>query len=83
MSKTLAKVFKNGNSQAISLNKAVLKQAGLKIGDNLEVHIKNEEVTFTKKQKTLKDEIQDFYRNGGCYEEKEIDYGEPTGEEVW
>ncbi|MCE5132213.1 AbrB family transcriptional regulator [Staphylococcus saprophyticus] len=83
MTKTLSRVFKSGNGQAISLNKTVLNQAGLDIGDNLEVDIQDGVVKFTKKEKSIKDEIQDFYRNGGRYEEDEIDFGRPVGEEVW
>ena len=83
MTKTLSSVFKSGNGQAISLNKTVLNQAGLDIGDNLEVDIQDGVVKFTKKEKSIKDEIQDFYRNGGRYEEDEIDFGRPVGEEVW
>lgn len=83
MTKTLSRVFKSGNGQAISLNKTVLNQAGLDIGDNLEVDIQDGVVKFTKKEKSIKDEIQEFYRNGGRYEEDEIDFGRPVGEEVW
>ncbi|MDT0696746.1 MULTISPECIES: hypothetical protein [Staphylococcaceae] len=32
--------------------------------------------------KTLKEEIQDFYRQGGQYTEKEIDFGKPVGDET-
>ncbi|MGI2314190.1 AbrB/MazE/SpoVT family DNA-binding domain-containing protein [Staphylococcus cohnii] len=83
MAKTLSRIFKNGNSQAISLNKTVLNQAGLEIGDNLVVEIESGVVKLTKKEKSIKDEIQDFYRNGGRYEEEEIDFGTPVGEEEW
>lgn len=82
MAKTLSHIFKIGNGQAISLNKTVLNQAGLEIGDNLEVDIQDGVVTFTKNEKSIKDEIQDFYRNGGRYEEKEIDFGQPIGKEI-
>lgn len=83
MAKSLSRIFKNGNSQAISLNKTVLNQAGLEIGDNLVVEIESGVVKLTKKEKSIKDEIQDFYRNGGRYEEEEIDFGTPVGEEEW
>jgi antitoxin MazE len=33
-------------------------------------------------EKTLKEEIQDFYRQGGQYTEKEIDFGKPVGDET-
>ena len=32
-----------------------------------------------EKEKSLKEKIQDFYKNGGRYEEKEIDFGKPKG----
>lgn len=32
-------------------------------------------------EKTLKEEIQEFYLNGGIYDEIEIDFGEPQGKE--
>ena len=35
-----------------------------------------------EKEKSLKEKIQDFYKNGGRYEEKEIDFGKPKGSEV-
>ena len=35
-----------------------------------------------KKEKSLKEKIQDFYKNGSRYEEKEIDFGKPKGLEV-
>lgn|SRR5699024_4389825 len=83
MSSKNAKVFKSGNSQAISLNKSAFNEAGLSIGDELIVEIKDEQLTFTKKEKDIKDEIQDFYRQGGKYDEKEIDFGESVGKELW
>ncbi|SUM56783.1 Growth regulator [Staphylococcus microti] len=80
---TQSKIFKNGNSQAISLNKTLMQQAGFHIGDELDVTIQEEALLFTKKNKTIKDEIQDFYKNGGKYTESEIDYGESRGSELW
>ena len=52
------------------------------LGDNLEVDIQDGVVTFTKKEKSIKDEIQDFYRNDGRYEEEEIDFGQSKGKEI-
>jgi len=34
-----------------------------------------------EKEKSLKEEIQDFYLNGGTYDEKEIYFGDSVGEE--
>lgn len=32
-----------------------------------------------EKEKSLKEKIQEFYKNGGRYEEKEIDFGKSKG----
>lgn len=40
------------------------------------------EVMRMNEEKNLKDEIQDFYLNGGTYNEEEIDFGKPQGEEI-
>jgi len=81
MTKRLAKVIKNGNSQAISVSKTALTKAGFDIGDELECHVHAGEIVFTKKEETLKDEIQSFYKNGRRYQEEEIDFGEPVDKE--
>jgi len=81
MTKRLAKVIKDGNGHAISLDKTALTKAGFEIGDELECHVRAGEITLTKKDDTLKDDIQNFYRNGGRYQEPEIDFGEPVGKE--
>ncbi|PTJ48084.1 AbrB/MazE/SpoVT family DNA-binding domain-containing protein [Mammaliicoccus sciuri] len=78
----MAKVIKNGNSQAIIINKQELKASGIDIGDSLEVIIQDDQISFVEKAKSLKDEIQDFYRQGGQYNEKEIDFGVPVGDEI-
>ncbi|AKL93503.1 putative addiction module antidote (plasmid) [Staphylococcus capitis subsp. capitis] len=78
----LAKVIKNGNSQAITLNKNVLNESGLNIGDSLSVEVNDGEIKFTKNNKSIIDEIHDFYRNGGYYDEEEIDFGDSVGREL-
>ena len=78
----LAKVVKNGNSQAITLNKIVLNESGLNIGDSLSVEVNDGEIKFTKNNKSIIDEIHGFYRNGGYYDEEEIDFGKSVGCEL-
>lgn len=78
----MAKVIKNGNSYAITVNKQELKASGIDISDSLEVIIQDGQISFVKKAQSLKDEIQDFYRQGGQYNEKEIDFGVPVGDEI-
>lgn len=72
MKKSLSIVFEDGNKQAISIDESVLKEAHLQIGNTLEVHVENGTLILTKIEKPIKDEIQDFYRNGGYYAENEI-----------
>jgi len=83
MTKELAKVIKDGNDPAISVSKTALTKAGFEIGDELEYQVRAGEIILTKKDETLKDEIQNFYRNGGRYQEEEIDFGEPAGKESY
>ena len=84
MSKTEAKIFKHGNSQAITLNKEALYKAGFNIGDILECHMEDGKLVFKKKEvPSYKERIQEFYRNGGTYNEPEIFDDEPTGKELW
>lgn len=84
MDKIEAKVFKHGNSQAITLNKEALYKSGLDIGDILECHMEDGKLVFKKKEApSFKEKIQDFYRSGGIYNEPEIFDEEPVGRELW
>lgn len=76
-----AKVIKNGNSQAISLNKLAAEVSNFNIGDELILNISDEKIIVTKKKNSLKDEIREFYNNGGKYEEELVDFGDAVGEE--
>lgn len=84
MAKTEAKIFKHGNSQAITLNKEALYKAGFDIGDILECHMEAGKLVFKKKEiPSFKEKIHDFYRKGGPYSEPEIFDDEPVGRELW
>jgi len=84
MDKVDAKIFKHGNSQAITLNKKALYQAGFDIGDQLTGYMEDGKLIFEKKEMdSFKETIQSFYRNGGGYQEPEIFEDEPQGEEIW
>lgn len=84
MAKTEAKIFKHGNSQAITLNKETLYKTGFDVGDLLECHIEDGKLVFEKKEvPSFKERIQDFYRNGGTYGEPEVFDEEPMGRELW
>jgi len=83
MTKRLAKVIKDGNGHAISLDKTALTEAGFEIGDEMKYQVRDGEIRITKKEDTLKEGIQNFYKNGGRYQEPEIDFGEPVGKESY
>ncbi|MGX7091708.1 AbrB/MazE/SpoVT family DNA-binding domain-containing protein [Hutsoniella sourekii] len=74
-------VIKNGNSQAIRLSKQLMTQAGLNIGDELTIELKDNALIFEKKEDHFKNRLRKFYQNKGTYNEEFIDYGESVGEE--
>lgn len=79
-----ARIFKHGNSQAITLNKKALFQAGFNIGDQLNGYTEDGKLIFEKKETDyFKEVIQNFYRNGSGYQESEMFEDEPKGEEIW
>lgn len=84
MDKMEAKIFKHGNSQAITLNKEALYRAGFTVGDALSCYMEDGKLVFEKKEsRSFKEQIQNFYRNGGAYAESEIWDDEPKGKEIW
>jgi len=84
MAEIEAKIFKHGNSQAITLNQEALYKTGLDVGDILECHIEDEKLVFEKKEvPSFKEQIQAFYQNGGTYKEPEIFDDNPEGRELW
>ena len=60
---TELKIFKSGNSQAISIKKKTMEEMGLKIGDRLNIEKINDEMILTKKEeKNFEEEWHDFLR---------------------
>ena len=53
MSKINSKIFKYGNSQAISLSKEALHEAGFEIGDVLEYYIEEDNKIWLKPSKSI------------------------------
>lgn len=80
--KTTERIFKSGNSQALSLSKESTRLIGLRIGDKVEIEEINGGLFITKKKSSIKDRIKNFYQNGGKYTESEIDFGESVGREL-
>lgn len=79
------KIFKSGNGQVISLKKKHMVEMGFQIGDTLVFTKIDDDIVLTKKpEKSFDEEWNEFFENGGTYDDKEsYDWGKPVGREVW
>ncbi|MCJ1749202.1 hypothetical protein MT416_07740 [Mammaliicoccus sciuri] len=82
MNNESAKVYENDNGQFISVTKEMLEKAGMKIGDELIVKVKPNQI-IVEKPNSYKERQRQFVADGGRYEEEEFDWGEDVGEEKW
>ena len=81
----LAKIQKWGNSQGIRITKAMLSDAQINVGDDVNIAVKDGSLIVTpakraRKKYNLKDLVAKI-PNG--HQTKETDWGEPFGKEVW
>ena len=81
----LTKVQKWGNSQGLRLTKAFLTKAGIHVGDEVDVSVEEgriivEPVSKVRNRYNLKDLLSRLPKD---YQQEEIDWGPPTGKEVW
>ncbi|MEF8943194.1 MAG: AbrB/MazE/SpoVT family DNA-binding domain-containing protein [Desulfohalobiaceae bacterium] len=79
------KIQKWGNSQGIRLSARVLQEAHLKIGDEVDVSVRDGVIVVMSSQRT-----RDKYRLEDLVEqipeddrEGEVEWGAPSGREVW
>lgn len=82
MIKTSERIFKSGNSKALSLSKQTIQLADFEVGDKVEVSEINGGLFIKKKEESIEDEITNFFKNGGKYTEPEFDFGECVGREI-
>jgi antitoxin MazE len=82
MIKTSERIFKSGNSKALSLSKQTIQLADFEVGDKVEVSEINGGLFIKKKEESIEDEITNFFKNGGKYTEPEFDFGESVGREI-
>ena len=81
----VSKIQKWGNSQGLRLPKHLLDEAGIAVGDDVEVSTHEGEICIVKTRRVrgrvdlqeLVDAIPDSYQPG------ELDWGEPLGKEIW
>jgi len=83
MNKAKTKIYKSGNGQAINIKKSILKESGLKIGDEITYFADdNGRIVLKKSDQSFKNRWRRFVDNGGTYDEEEIDWGESIGREL-
>jgi antitoxin MazE len=81
----LVKIQKWGNSQGLRLNKNLLSDAKLGVGDEVDISVKDGVIIVTpaktvRGKHNLKDLVSRIPKN---YQTGELDWGEPVGKEVW
>ncbi len=81
----LTKIQKWGNSQGLRLAKNLLSDAQLGVGDEVDVRVKDGIIVVIPAKRirgrhNLKDLVARIPEN---YQTEEIDWGHPTGKEVW
>jgi antitoxin MazE len=81
----LAKIQKWGNSQGLRITKALLADAQINIGDDVNIAAKDGALIVTPAQRSrrkynLKDLVAKIPED---YQAKETDWGKPVGNEAW
>lgn len=81
----LARIQKWGNSQGLRITKALLSDAQIDVGDDVNVSVKDGALIVTPAQRTRKKyNLKDLVaRIPNGYKTKETDWGKPAGKEVW
>ncbi|MDR1468884.1 MAG: AbrB/MazE/SpoVT family DNA-binding domain-containing protein [Spirochaetaceae bacterium] len=83
-------VVKWGNSQGIRIPKAFLKNIQVSENDPVDITLSDEKIIIKKikykEHKTTEERLAEFY--GGNFDQehmvqKEIDWGQPIGKEIW
>ena len=81
----LTKVQKWGNSQGLRVTKALLDEAGIHVGDEVDVSVRRgriivEPVSRVRGRFDLKALVSKMPED---YRPEELDWGPPTGKELW
>lgn len=81
----LAKIQKWGNSQGLRLTKNLLADARLEVGDEVDISVKDGMMIVKPSKKIRgKYDLKDLVENiPKTYLANEVDWGTPTGKEVW
>ena len=81
----LSKVQKWGNSQGLRFTKALLQEAQINVGDEVNVSVQKGRIIVEPANKVrgrydLKELVSKIPQE---YQAEELDWGEPIGKEVW
>jgi antitoxin MazE len=81
----ITRVQKWGNSQGLRFPKDILEKASISIGEDVEINVKNGEITVTPARRVrgrhrLKDLVAHMPRT---YVVREEQWGGPQGKEIW
>lgn len=72
-------VSKWGNSLGVRIPKALTASLNITEGDTISLEIKK----VNQLPKTLDEYLKENNWDGKAVEEKEVDFGQPAGEEIW
>jgi antitoxin MazE len=83
-------IVKWGNSQGIRIPKVFLENINVSENEPVDITLENEKIIIkkasSKKHKTTKERLMEFYGMDfaqNSIEQKEINWGEPIGKEIW
>ena len=81
----VTKVQSWGNSQGLRLNRQVLEEAHISVGDEVDLVVQDGLIVISPARRVrgrcnLRDLIARIPRN---YKQQEVDWGEPVGKETW
>ena len=81
----VTKVQKWGNSQGLRFSKAILEEAHINVGDQVNISVQKgqiivEPLTKVRGKYDLRELVSKMPKD---YQVEELDWGKPTGKEVW
>ncbi len=80
----LTKVQKWGNSRAVRIPKAIAEEAGLDIGQAVEMRLVDGEIRIKRTRKRKRYDLDELLASvPDDFDEGEWDTGPPVGNEVW
>lgn len=81
----LTKVQKWGNSQGLRFSKVILEEANIQVGDEVSVSVEEGRIIVEPAYKVRgRFDIHDLVAElPADYHAEELDWGEPTGKEIW